>query len=141
LVAAGLALTGCASQPTGPGDAYRATSDVNYAASAWREQGDYASAVGGLERALEDYSGDTFEQSTLTVLALVHLEHGNREAFLDTAERLEARIGNREYIPQETQFVMTVAAAMNEEPRSELPGRGYDAAMGRSVYGLLQVKE
>ena len=140
LIAALFIATGCATKPNGPSDAAMASSDVYHAVSAYEDQHNYHRAVMGLENALDAYKGDSFQQSTLTALAAIHLDYGNREAFLETTDRLEPTIGSREYIPQQTQHVLTVAFAMRERSQAELPGRGYDYAHVRSVYTLLGVR-
>lgn len=137
LALAALLSTGCATKPSGPDDAWRASRDTQRAVAAWTEDHDYHRAVAGLEDALDDFGGDSFTQSTLTALALVHLEYGNRDAFLETAGRLKSEIGNREYVDRHTQHVLLVARAMDPVAFAQLPGRGFDSAHGRSVNTLL----
>ena len=137
LIATLLITSGCATQSNGPSATAMASADVDYAVSAYTDEHNYHRAVSGLENALNTFKGDSFEQSTLTALAAIHLDYGNREAFLETTDRLEMIIGSRAYIPQHTQHVLAVAFAMRSRSQAELPGRGYDYAHVRAVYALL----
>jgi hypothetical protein len=139
LLFAALLAAGCATQPSGPADAETALRDANRAAMAWTGDHDYHRAVEGLEDVLDDYSGDSTDQSVLTALAMVHLQYGNHEAFLDTADRLRSKISPREYVPLQTQHVLLTSAAMKGWSAHSLPGRGYDSSHDRTVRKLLGV--
>jgi len=102
----------------------------------WQQKHDYDAAVMRLER-LSNYSGGGFEQTRLTILALIQLESGNRKAFIATTERLGSIINSYSYLNPQTRHVLTVAYAMQGKDSEKLPGRGYDSNRVQTIYRLL----
>ena len=68
---------------------------------------------------------------------MIHLERGNRQAFLHSANQLAAMISSFEFVEPQTRHVVTVAWAMQGKDASELPGRGYDNRRVATIYRLL----
>jgi hypothetical protein len=136
-----VALSGCATTgsrvaaiPEAGGDVAR--QQVHMALDAWQQQHDYDTAVMRLEK-LSGFTGGGFERARLTALASIHLEEGNRQAFLETANQIGNGVGYFQYLNAQTRYVLTVAWAMEGKPAANLPGRGYDDNRVHAIYTLL----
>jgi len=111
-------------------------SQISQAVNEWETSHDYDHAVMHLER-LQGVSGGNIEQARLTALAMIHLERGNRQAFLQSANQLATMIGSFEFVEPQARHVLVTAWAMQGKSTSELPGRGYDDRRVQSTYRLL----
>ena len=103
------------------------------------KRGETRRAAKRLEALTKNYEStdEWFEQSVLTVLALQYLDLGFRNDFLRTSELLKGSVGKESMMAPETQYVLQISQAMQNQAASELPGYGYDPRLGQAINDLL----
>lgn len=92
---------------------------VDQAVRLWSMRDGNRDAIEIYEELLDKYQSrdGRFETAVLTAIALHQLEDGRRHEFLMSVERLQEYSDRQRVLPRETEYVLSVHAALTSQPQ------------------------